>query len=88
MVGRTGPTRRTGLAPGSISWPPERRVLISFVAMASGLVVDTSSAFTNATLGTRKDDPKARYSLVSHAIDAFDSKLIHLSTCPPSHPPP
>ena len=25
-------------------------------------------------LGTRKDDPKARYSLVAHVISAFDGK--------------
>ena len=45
--------------------------------MASGLFVDTSSAFTNPMLGTRKDDPKARYSLLAHAIDTFDGKSFH-----------
>ncbi|ORY35433.1 hypothetical protein BCR39DRAFT_509714 [Naematelia encephala] len=40
-------------------------------ALASGLIVDTSSAFINPMLGTRKDDPKARYSLVAQAIDTF-----------------
>jgi polyribonucleotide 5'-hydroxyl-kinase len=42
--------------------------------MASGLFVDTSSAFTNPTLGTKKDDPKARYTLVAHAIEALESE--------------
>ncbi|WVF72692.1 mRNA cleavage and polyadenylation factor Clp1 [Kwoniella sp. CBS 6097] len=41
------------------------------VALASGLIVDTSSAFTNPLLGTKKDDPKARYSLVTQAVEAF-----------------
>jgi len=43
------------------------------VAMMSGAFVDTSSAFVNPMLGTRKDDPKARYSLLAHAIQAFES---------------
>ncbi|WVR07435.1 hypothetical protein IAU60_004476 [Kwoniella sp. DSM 27419] len=43
---------------------------------ASGLIVDTSSAFTNALLGTRKDDPKARYSLVTQAVEVFDVDTI------------
>lgn len=79
------PVSPVSLPPRSLLWPSECRMLIACVAMASGLVVDTSSAFTNATLGTRKDDPKARYSLVSHAIDTFDSKLLHLPTFSPSH---
>ncbi|OCF37831.1 mRNA cleavage and polyadenylation factor Clp1 [Kwoniella heveanensis BCC8398] len=41
------------------------------IALASGLIVDTSSAFTNPLLGTKKDDPKARYSLVTQAVEAF-----------------
>jgi len=40
---------------------------------ASGLIMDTSSAFANSTLGTRKDDPKARYSLISQAVQEFNS---------------
>ncbi|KAK4688997.1 polyribonucleotide 5'-hydroxyl-kinase, partial [Tremellales sp. Uapishka_1] len=46
------------------------------MAMASGLIVDTSSAFTNATLGTKKDDPKARYTLVEHAVHAFGIDIL------------
>ena len=42
--------------------------------MASGAFVDTSSAFVNPMLGTRKDDPKARYSLLAHALEAFESE--------------
>ncbi|WVW85727.1 hypothetical protein I302_107765 [Kwoniella bestiolae CBS 10118] len=46
------------------------------MALASGLIVDTSSAFTNPLLGTKKDDPKARYTLVSQAVEAFDIDTI------------
>ncbi|WRT68306.1 uncharacterized protein IL334_005282 [Kwoniella shivajii] len=46
------------------------------MALASGLIVDTSSAFTNPLLGTKKDDPKARYSLVDQAVDALDIDTI------------
>ncbi|WWD18985.1 hypothetical protein CI109_103442 [Kwoniella shandongensis] len=42
------------------------------LALNSGLFVDTSSAFANPLLGTKKDDPKARYTLVAQAIEAFD----------------
>ena len=56
------------------------------IANASGLFVDTSSAFTNPLLGTRKDDPKARYSLVAQAIEAFESQSfsshLPLFSCP------
>lgn len=45
-----------------------------WVVAASGLVMDTSSAFANATLGTRKDDPKARYTLIAQAIQEFQSQ--------------
>ena len=45
-----------------------------WVVAASGLVMDTSSAFANATLGTRKDDPKARYTLIAQAIHEFQSQ--------------
>ncbi|WWC71655.1 uncharacterized protein I206_105613 [Kwoniella pini CBS 10737] len=45
-------------------------------ALASGLIMDTSSAFTNPLLATKKDDPKARYTLVSQAVDAFDIDTI------------
>lgn len=48
--------------------------LILGVAMLSGLFIDTSAAFTTATLGTRKADPKARYSLVLQAAEAFESE--------------
>lgn len=44
-------------------------------AMASGLIMDTSSAFAVPTLGTRKTEPKSRYSLVLHAAEAFESEL-------------
>ena len=40
---------------------------------ASGLIMDTSSAFANPTLGTRKDDPKARYTLIAQAVQEFNS---------------
>ncbi|WWC90798.1 uncharacterized protein L201_005735 [Kwoniella dendrophila CBS 6074] len=46
------------------------------MALASGLIVDTSSAFTNPLLGTKKDDPKARYTLVSQAVEAFEIDTI------------
>ncbi|WWD02415.1 hypothetical protein V865_000454 [Kwoniella europaea PYCC6329] len=46
------------------------------MALASGLTVDTSSAFTNPLLGTKKDDPKARYTLVSQAVEAFEIDTI------------
>jgi polyribonucleotide 5'-hydroxyl-kinase len=36
--------------------------------------MDTSSAFANATLGTRKDDPKARYTLIAQAVEEFQSQ--------------
>lgn len=48
------------------------------LALASGILVDTSSAFTTATLGTRKENPKARYSLLAHAIEALESELPRL----------
>ncbi|CAD6578790.1 MAG: Cleavage polyadenylation factor subunit clp1 [Tremellales sp. Tagirdzhanova-0007] len=41
-----------------------------------GLFVDTSSAFTNPMLGTRKDDPKARYSLLAQAIECFEIDVL------------
>lgn len=44
-------------------------------ALASGLIMDTSSAFAVPTLGTRKTEPKSRYSLVLYAAEAFESKL-------------
>lgn len=50
-----------------------KRATLTSAVMASGLIMDTSSAFVAATLGTKKDDPKARYSLVAHAIEAFQS---------------
>ena len=40
---------------------------------ASGLIMDTSSAFANPTLGTPKDDPKARYTLIAQAVQEFNS---------------
>ncbi|EIW67326.1 hypothetical protein M231_02531 [Tremella mesenterica] len=46
------------------------------IAAASGLIMDTPSAFTNPTLGTKKDDPKARYALVLQAIQTFDIDVI------------
>ncbi|KAK8854866.1 hypothetical protein IAR55_003605 [Kwoniella newhampshirensis] len=46
------------------------------LAMTSGLFVDTSSAFANPLLGTKKDDPKARYTLVAQAIEAFEIDTI------------
>jgi hypothetical protein len=46
-------------------------------ALASGLIMDTSSAFAVPTLGTRKTEPKSRYSLVLHAAEAFESELDH-----------
>ncbi|EAL20505.1 hypothetical protein CNBE4250 [Cryptococcus deneoformans B-3501A] len=46
------------------------------IANISGLFLDTPAAFTVPTLGTKKDDPKARYTLVSHAIQAFDIDTI------------
>ncbi|WVQ99907.1 hypothetical protein IAU59_007050 [Kwoniella sp. CBS 9459] len=49
----------------------EKRCEKDKVALASGLVVDTSSAFANAMLGTKKEDPKARYSLITQAVEAF-----------------
>lgn len=36
--------------------------------------MDTSSAFANPTLGTRKDDPKARYTLIAQAAEEFQSE--------------
>ncbi|WVQ81929.1 hypothetical protein IAT38_004056 [Cryptococcus sp. DSM 104549] len=45
-------------------------------ANMSGLLVDTSSAFTVPTLGTKKDDPKARYTLLAHAVEALDIDTI------------
>ena len=47
------------------------------LARTSGAFVDTSSAFVNAMLGTRKDNPKERYSLVNHAVEAFQSTPLH-----------
>jgi polyribonucleotide 5'-hydroxyl-kinase len=44
------------------------------VANMSGLFVDTSSAFINGILGTKKDDPKARWTLVEQAVEVFESK--------------
>ena len=52
------------------------------LVLASGCFIDTSSVFTNPTLGTRKDDPKARYSLVIQAIEAFDSESLSSSSGP------
>ncbi|WWC63199.1 uncharacterized protein I303_105799 [Kwoniella dejecticola CBS 10117] len=46
------------------------------MALASGLIIDTSSAFTNPLLATKKDDPKARYTLVSQAVEAFEVDTI------------
>ena len=43
-------------------------------AAHSGLFVNTSSAFTTPTLGTKKDNPKARYTLLVHAVETFDSE--------------
>jgi len=40
---------------------------------ASGLIMDTSIAFANPTLGTKKDDPKARYTLIAQAVQEFNS---------------
>ncbi|WVN90221.1 mRNA cleavage and polyadenylation factor Clp1 [Cryptococcus depauperatus CBS 7841] len=45
-------------------------------ANASGLFVDTPAAFCVPTLGTKKDDPKARYVLVNHAIQALNIDTI------------
>ncbi|KAI9637324.1 Pre-mRNA cleavage complex II protein Clp1-domain-containing protein [Dioszegia hungarica] len=45
-------------------------------AMASGLIMDTSSAFAVPTLGTRKTEPKSRYSLVLHAAEAFEIETL------------
>ncbi|ORX38582.1 hypothetical protein BD324DRAFT_621467 [Kockovaella imperatae] len=45
-------------------------------ALASGLFVDTPSAFTNALLGTRKDNPKAKYSLVADAVEQLEIDTI------------
>lgn len=39
----------------------------------SGLIVDTPSAFTNATLGQTKDN-RSRYPLLQQAVDVFDGK--------------
>jgi polyribonucleotide 5'-hydroxyl-kinase len=36
--------------------------------------MDTSSAFANPTLGTKRDDPKARYTLIAQAVEEFKSK--------------
>lgn len=51
---------------------------IDIVALASGLIIDTSSAFATPTLGTRKTEPKSRYSLVLQAAQSFDSELRRL----------
>jgi hypothetical protein len=41
------------------------------LANASGIVIDTPKAFTNPALAVTKEDPKARYPLVKHAVEAF-----------------
>jgi len=62
------------------SWPDSISELMA--AMMSGAFIDTSSAFVNPMLGTRKDDPKARYSLLAHAIQAFEGEQLHdTGTC-------
>ena len=48
---------------------------LTCAAAHSGLFVNTSSAFTTPTLGTKKDNPKARYTLLVHAVETFDSEL-------------
>lgn len=47
------------------------------LVLASGAVVDTSSAFVNPTLGTKKDDPKAKYTLLAHAIETFEGASVY-----------
>lgn len=44
------------------------------VAQASGMIVDTPAAFAVASTGVRKTEPKARYPLVLHAVQTFDSE--------------
>ncbi|TXT15651.1 hypothetical protein VHUM_00154 [Vanrija humicola] len=44
--------------------------------LASGLFVDAPSSFTNPTLGQTKENPKARYPLLTQAVEAFEVDIV------------